>query len=199
MLRQHEGMKSYLFPLLLLLFGSSYLRANISITTTTLPNGTANSPYSATIATTGGCSPATWAVTSGNLPPGVAMTAVNKPISLSLKGTPTTAASYAFTVKVTGCGKGTSTHSYTVAIQAAPNHVVNLNWQASTSKNVAGYNMYRSPDGSTWQKVNVSLIASTIYSDSTVSNGSTYYYAATAEDINGQESTMSTSLKVTTP
>ena len=191
-------MKSCFFSLLLLVFGSSYLRA-ISITTTTLPNGTVKSPYSATIATTGGCSPATWAITSGTLPAGIKVTAINKPISLSLKGTPTKAASYPFTVKVTGCGKGTSTKSYTVKTQATPNHVVTLNWQASKSDNVAGYNIYRSPDGSTWRKVNVSLIASTIYSDSTVSNGSTYYYAATTEDINRHESTKSTSVKVTIP
>jgi len=192
-------MKSYLFPLLLLILGSSYLCANISITTATVPNGTVNSPYSATIATAGGCAPATWAITSGTLPAGITMTAVNKPISLSLKGTPTNAANYAFTVKATGCGKGTSTHSFTVTIQASPNHVVNLDWQASTSNNIAGYNIYRSPDGSTWRKINVSLIASTIYSDSTVSNGSTYYYAATAVDINGNESSKTSSVKATIP
>ena len=73
--------------------------------------------------------------------------------------------------------------SYTVTIQPMANHVVSLNWQASTSQNVAGYNVYRSPDGATWKKINVSLTASTLYSDSTVSNGSTYYYAVTAQDI----------------
>ena len=192
-------MKPYLFPLLLLLFGSSYLRANISITTTTVPNGTVSSPYSATIAATGGCSPATWAITSGTLPAGIKMTAINKPISLSLKGAPTKAATYAFTIKVTGCGKGTSTHSYTVTIQATANHVVNLNWQASSSNNVAGYNIYRSPDGSSWQRVNAGLIASTIYSDSTVSNSSTYYYAATAVDISGAESIKTSPVKATVP
>jgi hypothetical protein len=168
--------------MLLPAFGSSYLHANISINTTTLPNGTVNSPYSETIAVAGGCSPATWAVTSGALPAGIRMTAINKPISL------TKAVSSPFTIKVTGCGGGVSTHSYTVKIQAAPNHVVNLIRQASTSNSIAGYNIYSSTDRSTWQKVNLSLIASTIYSDSTVSNGSTYYYAATAVDINGSES-----------
>ena len=188
-----------LFPLLLLIFGSSYLRASISITTTTLPNGTVNSPYSETIATTLGCSPATWAITYGTLPDGISMTAINKPISLSLNGTPTNAASYSFTVKVTGCGKHTATQSYTVTIQAAPNHVVNLNWNASTSQNIAGYNVYRSPDGASWTKINVSLTASTLYSDSTVSNGNTYYYAVTAQDINGNESSKCASVKVAVP
>jgi len=102
-------------------------------------------------------------------------------------------------VKVTGCGKGTSTHSYTVTIQAAPNHVVNLYWLASTSQNIAGYNVYRSPDGATWKKINVSLTASTLYSDSTVSNGSIYYYAVAAQDINGNESSKCASVKVAVP
>jgi len=192
-------MKCYLLPLVLLTLGSSYVRANVNITTTTVPNGTVNTPYSAMISTTGGCAPATWTITSGNLPAGVTMAAVNKPISLKLTGTPTNAAAYAFTVVVKGCGGGTSTKSYGVTIQAAANHVVSLNWQASTSQNIAGYNVYRSPDGATWKKVNVSLTASTLYSDSTVSNGSTYYYAVTAQDINGNESSKCASVKVAVP
>jgi len=197
--RQHWYMKNYLLPLLLFMLGSSYLRANVSITTTSVPNGTVNTSYSAVITTTGGCAPATWTITSGTLPAGVRMTASNKPISLSLAGTPTSAATYSFTVKVKGCAGGTSTKSYALTIQPTPNHVVNLNWQASTSQNIAGYNIYRSPDGATWNKINVSLAASTLYSDSTVSNGSTYYYAATAQDINGRESSKCASVKVTVP
>jgi len=151
------------------------------------------------ISSTGGCAPATWTITSGDLPAGVTMTAVNKPISLKLSGTPTNAATYAFTVLVRGCGGSTSAKSYTVKIQAAANHVVSLNWQASTSKNIAGYNVYRSPDGAAWKEVNLSLTASTLYSDSTVSNGSTYYYAATAVDINGNESSKTSRVKATIP
>jgi hypothetical protein len=193
-------MKDYLLPLLLLIFGSSsYLRANISITTMTLPNGTVNTPYSAVISTTGGCAPATWTITSGTLPAGTATTPLNKPISLTLSGTPTKAATYSFSIKVKGCGGGTSTKSYTVIVQPAAVHVVSLSWNASTSQNIAGYNMYRSPDGATWEKVNVSLIASTLYSDSTVSNSTTYYYAATAVDIDGHESSKTPPVKVTTP
>jgi hypothetical protein len=192
-------MKCYLLPLLLLTLASSYVRANISITTTTVPNGTVNTAYSAVISTTGGCAPATWTVTSGTLPAGITMTASNKPISLSLAGTPTNAATYAFTVKVKGCGGGTSTKSYTITIQPAANHVVSLNWNASTSQNIAGYNLYRSPDGASWTKINVSLTASTFYNDSTVSNGSTYYYAVTAQDINGNESSKCASVKVAVP
>ena len=89
--------------------------------------------------------------------------------------------------------------AYKVVIQPSANHVVDLSWNASTSSNVTGYNLYRSPDGATWTKVNASLIASTLYADSTVSNGSTYYYAATAVDIYGHESSKTTPLKVSIP
>jgi len=50
-----------------------------------------------------------------------------------------------------------------------------------------------------WKKANVSLIASTMYNDATVANGSTYYYAATAVDIYGHESSKSALIKVSVP
>lgn len=60
-------------------------------------------------------------------------------------------------------------------------------------------NISRSPDGASWKKINASLVASTLYSDSTVANGSTYYYAATAVDIYGHESGKATPVKVIIP
>ena len=84
-------------------------------------------------------------------------------------------------------------------IQATANHIVDLSWKASTSGDVAGYNVYRSPDAATWKKINASLIASTLYSDSTAANGSTYYYAATAVDISGHESKKTAAIKVSIP
>lgn len=173
--------------------------AKVSIITTTLPNGTVGTAYSATVQATGGCRPYKWTISSGALPAGITATPSTNTKSLNLTGTPTTAASDSFTVKVTGCGGASSQASYTVIIQNSGNHVVDLSWQASTSTDVAGYNMYRSPDGSSWAKINVSLIASTVYTDSTVANGSTYYYAATAVDTSGNESTKTPSVMVNVP
>lgn len=60
--------------------------------------------------------------------------------------------------------------------------------------------MYRGSDGVNWQKISVmGLIASTLYSDSTVANGTTYYYAATAVDLSGMESAKSAAVEVTVP
>ena len=109
------------------------------------------------------------------------------------------AGTYTFAAKVTACGGGVSQVPYKVVIQATANHVVDLNWTGSTSANVVGYNVYRSPDAATWKKMNVSLIASTLYSDSTVANSSTYYYAATAVDVNGNESAKTAAVKAVVP
>jgi len=171
----------------------------LAITTTSLPNGTVGTAYSAAVKASGGCTPYKWAIPSGALPTGVTAKASSTSTSLNLSGTPTTAATYSFTLKVTGCGGGTSQMAYKVTIQATANHVVDLTWKASTSTDVTGYNLYRSPDGATWKKINPSLIASTLYADSTVANGSTYYYAATAVDIYGHESSKTAPIKVVVP
>jgi fibronectin type 3 domain-containing protein len=76
---------------------------------------------------------------------------------------------------------------------------VELSWKASTSTDVGGYNVYRSLDGSKWTKINASTIASTLYSDSTVANSTTYYYAATAVDIYGKESSKTASVRAIIP
>jgi fibronectin type 3 domain-containing protein len=135
---------------------------------------------------------------SGALPAGVSAKVSSTTTSLNFAGTPTSA-TYSFAVKVTECGGGVSQVSYKVVIQATANHVVDLNWKASTSGNIVGYNVYRSPDGATWKKINASLIASTLYSDSSVANSTTYYYAATAVDVYGHESSKTAAVKAVTP
>src|ERR1700733_9218466 len=79
------------------------------------------------------------------------------------------------------------------------NHVVNLSWNPSTSADVVGYNVYRGPNGTTWSKINPSLVGSTLYSDSTVADGTTYYYATTAVNSNGDESSKSAPVEVVIP
>ena len=190
-------MKSPLLALILLGLVPSCFASSISITTTSLPNGTANTPYSAVIDASGGCTPYSWALTSGQLPAGVTM----KPsaTSLSLAGTPTTAATYSFTVSVTACGKHDTLRSYKVVIQPTANHVVDLHWTAPSGNDLAGYNVYRGPSATSLSKINPGLVASTLYDDSSVSNGSTYYYAVTTVDIYGKESAKSSTIAATIP
>ena len=173
--------------------------SSVDITTASLPNGIVGHAYSAAVNAVGGCAPYKWSLISGTLPAGVTTKVSSTTTSLVLSGTPSSASTYAPTVQVTGCGGATYKHSYSIAIQGTTNHVVDVNWKASTTADVTGYNLYRSPDGVNWKKANVSLIASTMYNDATVANGSTYYYAATAVDIYGHESSKSASIKVSVP
>ena len=195
---KHDRMKSWALPLLLLL-AVPCLASVVTITTTTVPNGTVATSFLAAINASGGCTPYRWGVVSGSLPPGITGKSSSDTRSFQLSGQPTQPGTYSFSIDVRGCGGHISTVSYRSVIQALANHVVNLSWVGSGSSNISGYNMYRSSDGTTWKKVNVSLIASTAYSDSTVSNGSTYYYAATSVDIQGTESSMSAAITVAVP
>lgn len=70
-------------------------------------------------------------------------------------------------------------------------HTVALSWVASTTPNVAGYNVYRSTaNGSGYAKIaTLGLVLS--YSDAAVQNGTTYYYVTTAVDSTGGESAFS--------
>jgi hypothetical protein len=192
-------MKPWLLSLLLVVLASRCVASSVAITTTSLPNGTVKTAYSAAVNASGGCTPYKWAIASGALPAGVTMKVSSTTTSLNLSGTPTTAATNSFAVKVTGCGGVVSQVSYKVVIQATANHVVDLSWKASTSGNVAGYNVYRGPDGVKWTKINAGIIASTLYSDSTVANSTTYYYAATAVDISGHESNKTAAVKAVVP
>src|SRR5882762_9994175 len=70
----------------------------------------------------------------------------------------------------------------------AVTHSVSLSWTASTST-VNGYNVYRSTtSGAGYTKLNGGLVSLVNYTDSTVANGTTYYYVTTAVDGSGLES-----------
>ena len=88
----------------------------------------------------------------------------------------------------------TTTETLTGTGTAASNHSVNLSWNASTSANITGYNIYRavfvSSCGS-YSKINSVLNTSTLYTDSLVANGTSYCYASTAVNSNNEESSYS--------
>ncbi|MBZ5579176.1 MAG: hypothetical protein LAP40_21660 [Acidobacteriia bacterium] len=79
-------------------------------------------------------------------------------------------------------------------------HSIALNWAASSSSGVSGYNIYRSTtSGGPYTKVNSSLVAGTTYYDVSVSAGVTYYYVATAVDGSGHESLKGTETSALVP
>jgi hypothetical protein len=78
-------------------------------------------------------------------------------------------------------------------------HSVALTLQAGTST-VSGYNVYRSTaSGTGYIKLNSSLVSSLTYTDSSVQNGTTYFYVATAVDSGGTESSYSNEMQAVIP
>jgi hypothetical protein len=79
-------------------------------------------------------------------------------------------------------------------------HWVDLSWNASASKDVIGYNVYRARiSGGPYRKINRALDPSTDYTDIWVSDGATYYYVTTAVDSSGQESVYSNEVQAIIP
>ena len=75
--------------------------------------------------------------------------------------------------------------------QQQSQHSVALSWDPSTSL-VIGYNVYRGTvSGGPYTRLNSSVDASTVYTDSSVQSGLTYYYVTTAVDSNNVESAYS--------
>jgi hypothetical protein len=85
---------------------------SLAITTSpTLPTGTLNTPYSVTLAATGGTAPYTWSFYSGTMPAGLTLSAAGV-----LSGTPTAAISVSFVLKVTDSTSATATQPFTLLV-----------------------------------------------------------------------------------
>jgi Putative Ig domain len=86
-----------------------------TVTTTSLPGGTVNNTYSATVSASGGTTPYTWSITAGALPAGLTLTASSGAIS----GSPTTSGNSSFTVQVKDAKNNTATQALNISIAAA--------------------------------------------------------------------------------
>jgi hypothetical protein len=82
----------------------------------------------------------------------------------------------------------------------AVQHKVQLSWKASTSKHIAGYNIYRGTrSGGPYTKINGSLDPTTTYADVHVVAGYKYYYVAAAVNLKGLESKYSKQVEAVIP
>ena len=154
--------------------------------------------YSDQLTVTGGTSPFTWSVSSGSLPPGVTLGASTGLLS----GTPTTAGSYAFTVKVTDSSGLSSTEPVTMTIIAgavaefpAP--------PGGWTNTVYGYTLTESGGTSpfTWSVSSGSLPAGISLSPDGNLSGTptatgTSSFTVKVTDANGQSATQATSITV---
>lgn len=81
-------------------------------------NGKTGESYSDYVTVSGGKSPYTWTKQSGTLPDGLSMSPSGS--SLYLKGTPTKAGTYNFSLKVKDANGKTATKSFTVTMATIP-------------------------------------------------------------------------------
>jgi hypothetical protein len=91
------------------------LTAPTIMTTTPLESGTVGVPYSQTLQGTGGSTPYSWSLVLGSLPPGLTLSGAG-----AISGTPTTANTYSFRIRVTGSDALYSEKVFSVTTVAAP-------------------------------------------------------------------------------
>jgi Abnormal spindle-like microcephaly-assoc'd, ASPM-SPD-2-Hydin len=104
---------------------------------------------------------------------------------------PTTGAVSASLTFASNAQSPTTAESLTGTGTPAPTHAVNLSWNASTSSNISGYNVYRATyvnSCTSFSKINSVVNTSTLYTDTVVVDGTAYCYATTAVNFSNQES-----------
>jgi hypothetical protein len=89
--------------------------AGLTISTTSLPNGTVNSAYSAALKSVGGTGTITWSISQGSLPTGLSLSA-----SGTISGTPTAAGTSNFTVLASDSSTPPQTKTQALSIAINP-------------------------------------------------------------------------------
>lgn len=126
--------------------------------------------------------------------PGICSANFSSGASVTLTATPAGGSTFAgWSGACSGTGTCSVTMSAVRSVTATFNvmtfHTVDLTWDASTSGNIVGYNVYRSAiSGGPYSLINSGLIAATLYTDATVANTTTYFYVVTTVDNTGAES-----------
>ncbi len=166
------------------------------------PTGTAQVgiAYSSALGATGGVSPYTFSILSGSLPPGLSLNSSTGAIT----GTPTTAATYTFTVQVMDSGGNTATGKCTIVVSAAS--TLALVCPARTAQVGIAYSSTLSPTGGvppyTFSSISgslppgLSLNLSTGAITGTPTTAGTYNFSAQIVDSQGNAASASCSIVV---
>jgi len=104
--------------------------APLAVATTELAAATVGTPYSATLAATGGTPPYTWTLASGSLPLGLSLDR-----SGAISGTPTSSGPFPLTVRVRDAARRTATAALSLAVTGPLQPVGTMH----TSSNWSGY------------------------------------------------------------
>jgi hypothetical protein len=168
--------------------------------------GTSSATQNVTITNTGNSNVAISQINLSGM--GYGMTGGSAPVTLTpsqsitvaVQFSPTTAGAASGSITIVSNATGSPA---TIALSgtgvALVSHWVGLTWNASTSS-VAGYNVYRSTvSGSSYTRMNSSLVAVLNFADATVLNSTTYYYVTTAVDFAGVESVYSNEVSAPIP
>jgi hypothetical protein len=98
----------------------------------------------------------------------------------------------------TGGGDTTPPAAPTGLTASAGDGQVSLDWADNGEADLAGYTVYRSTtSGGGYAAVTGSLLGASAYTDTAVTNGTTYYYVVTASDTSANESGFSTEASAT--
>jgi len=128
----------------------------------------------------------------------------NQTATLDIQFDPTSAgsASGAVTISSNSSTSGTTTVSLSGIGTDTTAYEVNLSWDApdDSSATISGYSVYRAASGSSaYQVLNASLDAQTTYTDTTVSNSTSYDYYVETVDSSGVSSAPSNVLSISVP
>jgi hypothetical protein len=117
---------------------------SFAITTSSLPAGVIDVPYSATLAAAGGTGSLTWSLQSGTIPAGLSLSGAGV-----ISGTPTAGATANLTVKVTDGTGATATRVLTLTISAfgitttsIPNGTVGVEYEATINASGGDGSLY---------------------------------------------------------
>ena len=172
--------------------------------------GLAESPVITSALSTSGAvgSAFSYQITASNSPTSYAATGLPMGLAVNsgtgqILGTPAMSGTSSITVGATNAaGTGSATLGLSVA---STNYSVALSWMASPSPDAAGntitgYNIFRSTaNAGPYTQLNPILIAGTTYADTTVADGTTYYYVITAVDSSNAQSGYSNQAEVVIP
>ena len=106
----------------------------LTVSPTSLPNGTVGTAYSRTISATGGTAPYTYSRTAGTLPAGLTLNSSTG----ALSGTPTTAATYSFTIRATDSASHIGSRNYSVTIGGGVATCSGISFAATNTSTIAG-------------------------------------------------------------
>lgn len=168
-------------------FGSVAVGSNESLTVTATNSGDA----SITITSASASTPY-FALTSPRLP---ATISAGQSATLTVEFAPNAAGTLDANLAISSNASDSTVNlSLSGTGTEASTHTVDLSWNASSSPNIAGYNIYRAvytTSCGSYSKINSLLDTATLYTDSSVVDGTSYCYASTAVNTSNEESSYS--------